>query len=303
MSSKFEQLLDLLVNEEIEKAHELFHEIVVEKSRSIYEGLIAEEGQERYDANGNIDPAGEYDSMGQLAVDDQSVEEETEEEIGGDASDDLVSDVEDDEFGGDGDDEFGSEEDEFGADDEGSDPATKDDVTDLADALEDLKAEFQALLAGEKDEPEHSDMFGSDDEDSKEGETSEFGAEDDSDETADETFMREYREVIGKPYGSGKGVSGTSESEGTNKQSPVSSAKGRPSSTATASNIAQSAKGEDVKGGASGLLKKGGEFVKSATQNVGSTKTSGYSTKVPGHGAEKKGTSEPSVNAKDILPR
>jgi hypothetical protein len=41
--NKFEQLLDLIVNEEKEKAEELFHEIFVEKSRSIYETLIAEE--------------------------------------------------------------------------------------------------------------------------------------------------------------------------------------------------------------------------------------------------------------------
>ena len=44
-----EQLLDLLVNEEMEKAHELFHEIVVEKSRDIYENLIAEEAKEEDD--------------------------------------------------------------------------------------------------------------------------------------------------------------------------------------------------------------------------------------------------------------
>ena len=46
MSNKFEQLLDLIVNEEHEKANELFHEIVVEKSREIYENLIAEEEEE-----------------------------------------------------------------------------------------------------------------------------------------------------------------------------------------------------------------------------------------------------------------
>jgi hypothetical protein len=39
MSNKFEQLLELLINEENDKAEALFHEIVVEKSRDIYEGL------------------------------------------------------------------------------------------------------------------------------------------------------------------------------------------------------------------------------------------------------------------------
>jgi hypothetical protein len=45
MSTKFEQLLDYIVNEEMDKANELFHEIVVEKSRTIYENLIADEDE------------------------------------------------------------------------------------------------------------------------------------------------------------------------------------------------------------------------------------------------------------------
>ena len=43
MSNKFEQLLDYIINEEQDKAKELFHEIVVDKSREIYEGLIDEQ--------------------------------------------------------------------------------------------------------------------------------------------------------------------------------------------------------------------------------------------------------------------
>ena len=39
MTNKFEQLLELLINEEQDKAEALFHEIVVEKSRDIYENL------------------------------------------------------------------------------------------------------------------------------------------------------------------------------------------------------------------------------------------------------------------------
>ena len=41
-SNKFESLLELLVNEETDKAEQLFHEIVVEKSRDIYENLADE---------------------------------------------------------------------------------------------------------------------------------------------------------------------------------------------------------------------------------------------------------------------
>ena len=43
MNNKFEQLLELLINEEQDKAEALFHEIVVEKSRDIYENLADSE--------------------------------------------------------------------------------------------------------------------------------------------------------------------------------------------------------------------------------------------------------------------
>ena len=42
-TNKFEQLLELLINEDNDKAEQLFHEIVVEKSRDIYEGLADSE--------------------------------------------------------------------------------------------------------------------------------------------------------------------------------------------------------------------------------------------------------------------
>ena len=43
MSNKFNELLDLLVNEENDKAEELFHDIVVEKSRDIYNNLVEQD--------------------------------------------------------------------------------------------------------------------------------------------------------------------------------------------------------------------------------------------------------------------
>ena len=48
-SNKFESLLELLINEETDKAEQLFHEIVVEKSRDIYEGLADENTAEKKD--------------------------------------------------------------------------------------------------------------------------------------------------------------------------------------------------------------------------------------------------------------
>ena len=43
MTTKFEQLIEYVINDEEAKAKELFHEIVVEKSREIYENLMNEE--------------------------------------------------------------------------------------------------------------------------------------------------------------------------------------------------------------------------------------------------------------------
>jgi len=43
MTSKFEQLIEYVINDEEAKAKELFHDIVVEKSREIYENLMDEE--------------------------------------------------------------------------------------------------------------------------------------------------------------------------------------------------------------------------------------------------------------------
>jgi hypothetical protein len=45
MTSKFEQLIEYVINDEEAKAKELFHNIVVEKSREIYENLMSEEDE------------------------------------------------------------------------------------------------------------------------------------------------------------------------------------------------------------------------------------------------------------------
>ena len=42
---KFEQLMDLVINEDNDRANELFHEIVVERSREIFESIMAEEDE------------------------------------------------------------------------------------------------------------------------------------------------------------------------------------------------------------------------------------------------------------------
>jgi len=137
--NRFEQLIEYVINDEEAKARELFHDIVVEKSRQIYENIMAEEA-----------------------------EEELDEAMGGDASDDLIDDVEMEEESdmnmeaegdeeGMGGDDFGDDHAEPDMDNMGgssdmdmdNEPATKDDIMNLEDKLDQLMAEFEDLMGGD----------------------------------------------------------------------------------------------------------------------------------------------------------
>lgn len=289
--NKFEQLLDYIVNEEKEKAEELFHEIVVEKSRDIYENLIAEETAEDETAEEAVEEEAEE------SEDDESVEEAfgmddeggEEPAIGGDATDDLAGDVEDPEAA----DEFGGEEGEGD-----TTPATRGDVQDLEDALDELKAEFERLM-GEVDTDGDGDHDMADHEaGEEESDEEESGEEDEEGANPFEgrTMTREYRETVGKP-------SNTEAGDG--KAGPINAnPKDRPSSGATAKNIAQSkSEAGGIKGGEGLVGGKKGEFTSSNTHNVNNVK-SGVKTlsKVAGgHGAEKKGGGESAGNTKSIV--
>jgi hypothetical protein len=160
--NRFEQLIEYVINDESQKASELFHDIVVEKSRQIYENLMQEEDQE------DLEEAKDED------LEEAADDELDEGMMGGDASDDLIDDVEteeqqdmsmegeddadaafDDEAEEAGDDLTGDLEashDEFGSDEGGSDePASKDDILNLEDKLDQLMAEFEELMGGGAD--------------------------------------------------------------------------------------------------------------------------------------------------------
>jgi hypothetical protein len=135
MRNKFEQLIEYIINEETEKANELFHNIVVEKSRDIYNELVAEEMDEEVD-----------EAFG-----------EESDEMSMDQTDDMMGDIAADEEGMDSDDPMGGDMDDMGGEEEGEGDI-EDRVVDLEDALDDLKAEFEKLMADEEGEPEHNDM-------------------------------------------------------------------------------------------------------------------------------------------------
>lgn len=163
---KFEQLIDLIINENEEQAKALFHDIVVEKSREIYESMMDEELEEGYTVTVEETPGGSADMVGDMM-----------DEVQGDMSGQSMSEEEEDEFADidmddeeGGDDEFGG--DDMGADDDmemGGEEDLEDRVVDLEDKLDELMAEFEELMGqegGEEDSGEED--FGASDEEGEE---------------------------------------------------------------------------------------------------------------------------------------
>lgn len=146
---KYEQLINLVINENEEQANELFHELVVEKSREIFESIMAEE----MDADMMED-----DGMGGEVGD--LLDEITAEESG------MMEDEDDDfEFSDDEEDiEFGGDED---FDDEDSDEEVEDAIMRIEDKLDQLMAEFEKEVMGGDEDMDMGDDdmdFGDEDE-------------------------------------------------------------------------------------------------------------------------------------------
>jgi hypothetical protein len=163
MTSKFEQLIEYVINDEEAKAKELFHDIVVEKSREIYENLMQEE--EELDEESDAERDDHAEKAGKKVAKDieydelhEEEDEELDETFGGSASEELIHDVEAEEEGMQMEDEAEfddeAEEDgeelthdmEAGHDDEGN---IEDRVVDLEDKLDELMAEFESLMGGD----------------------------------------------------------------------------------------------------------------------------------------------------------
>ena len=158
MTSKFEQLIEYVINDEEAKAKELFHDIVVEKSREIYENLMDEEVEE-LDEESDAERDDHAEKAGKKVAKDIEYDE-MHEDMGGDASDDLIDDVEAEEQGMQEDEEsdveFDDAAEEDGEDlthdmekdhDDGAD--IEDRVVDLEDKLDELMAEFEAIMGND----------------------------------------------------------------------------------------------------------------------------------------------------------
>jgi len=188
MSEKFNELIELIISEENDQAKELFHEIIVDKSRSIYESLIDEDEV--------VDEDDESD--------EDLEESDFDEELGGDAAEDMIDDISADEEG-------------LALEDEHEDEEMEDRVVDLEDALDELKAEFEQLMGGDDEGEEEMDM---DMDMEPEMDDMEMDMEpEEEEEEMDETFVREYTEKVAAPSNS---------EEGEKASGPVGNAKSKP---------------------------------------------------------------------------
>jgi hypothetical protein len=179
--SKYEQLIEFIINEQDDKARELFHQIVVEKSREIYESIIDEEDLEEIGGD-QVE-----DMMDEVTADETGMAEAEDEEIDVDmsADDDLEVDGMDADMDADMDDELEVDTDmEMGDEDE--------DVSsmDLADAKEEIDAIFDRLMTqlGGSESDEEMDMMPADDEEesAEDSEEDMFEADDDEKEEDEE---------------------------------------------------------------------------------------------------------------------
>ena len=136
--NKFEQLIEYVINDDEQKARALFHDIVVEKSREIYENIMSEEELAEADHEEIEEGKEEEEEEIEEAVSHEEMEEDA---MMMDASDQMIDEIEVEET-----DDISME----GEGEEGSaEPATKDDIMNLADKLDELMADFEAMMDGD----------------------------------------------------------------------------------------------------------------------------------------------------------
>ena len=131
---KFEQLIDLIINENEDQARALFHDIVVEKSREIYEDIMSDEMDEGMNPGGQVGQM-----MDEISAEEEGMTEEEEAEIDfDDEGDDDIVDIEaDDDMAGDG---------------------SEDRLVSIEDKLDQLMAEFEEIMGnGDDDMGDESD--------------------------------------------------------------------------------------------------------------------------------------------------
>jgi len=293
--NKYEQLIEFIINEQEDKARELFHTIVVEKSREVYESLIDEQDLEEIGGN-------QVEQMvDEITMDEQGVSEEDEMDEGDDDMDDM-DDMSD----------------KSGNDDMDMEPEMdlEDKVMSLEDELESLKAKFAELMgepadgemspmdSGMGDDEMDMDGMGMDDQDEMEGTYMEAKAADkaaamkdmkkdakkDAKKMTEAEWIREYVEKVSAP----------SNQEGADNTKAVVA----PKNDMGGKVVGGSPDSADPKGTPSnkpsGLLKAGGDLIGKTQNSPGANagKTS-FSSKAPAaKSSEESGTNDKSPLAR-----
>ena len=292
--NKYEQLIEFIINEQEDKARELFHTIVVEKSREVYESLIDEQDLEEIGGN-------QVEQMvDEITMDEQGVSEEDEMDM-----DDSDDDMGDSDESGNGDMDMEPEMD------------LEDKVMSLEDELESLKAKFAELMgepadgemspmdSGMGDDEMNMDMeVGMDDQDEMEGTYMEAKAADkaaamkdikkdvkkDAKKMTEAEWIREYVEKVSAP----------SNQEGADNTKAVVA----PKNDMGGKVVGGSPDNADPKGTPSnkpsGLLKSGGELIGKTQNRPGANagKTS-FTSKAPAaKSSEESGTNDKSPLAR-----
>ena len=152
-NKKFEQLIDLVINENEEQARALFHDIVVEKSREIYENMMADDMQEGDGMGGQVGQM-----MDEISAEEQGMTEEEDEVVDFDDEDDEdIVDIDTD-------------------DDMGGEDGTEERLVSIEDKLDQLMAEFESIM-GDNDEMADDEMAADDEMDAADDEEMAAGDE------------------------------------------------------------------------------------------------------------------------------
>ena len=142
--NKFEKLIEYIINDEDQKARELFHDIVVEKSRDIYESIMDEEQVEEHVAG---------DQVGELTQEisaEESVHEEEDDEVGldnDDQGDDMSGDL-----------SMSMEPSDEMDSDAAEHNEIEDKVMNIDAKLDELLAKFDEIMGGESMDSEDNNV-------------------------------------------------------------------------------------------------------------------------------------------------
>ena len=162
---KFEQLIDLIINENEEQARELFHDIVVEKSREIYESIMDEEMMGEEGMGGQVG-----DLMDEISAEEAGGMTE-DDDIGFDDDEEEIIDIDSDQMH-----------------DEAADGEVEDAVIRIEDKLDQLMADFEKIMGGDDDGMGDEEDFGDEEE--------MMGSEEGEEEVDDEEGSEEMMEAI-----------------------------------------------------------------------------------------------------------